>query len=320
MDSIDHRFRAMGTSCHVVITDGDPMFAEALEAAVLRLEARWSRFVTTSELHRINNAAGAPVVLPEDTFGLIALAVAAWYRTGGLFDPTILDALVGCGYDRSFELLPTERDAIDRELVDRDSRRSIGCAGFDLDPVLSAVRLPVGVRIDLGGLGKGYAADLVGARTIAQGVPGSMVNLGGDVWCHGTAPCPDGWQISIEDPFRPGSGSEMARVSIAEGAVATSSALRRRWPHGSVTAHHLIDPRTGRPADSGVVSATVIAGSAGWAEVFAKAVVVGGRDAGARLLAANGVTGLCVDDRGEVHLFDGFESFGALRSDRRLTP
>lgn len=306
----------MGTSCHVVVTEGDPMLAASLEAAVLRLEARWSRFVTTSELHRINGAGGAPVVLPEDTFALVALAVAAWHRTGGLFDPTILDALVGCGYDRSFELLPVAG----RSALDHEPRRSVGCAGVDLDPVLSAIRLPIGVRLDLGGIGKGYAADLVGARTIAEGIPGAMVNLGGDVWCHGSAPSSDGWQISIEDPFRPGSGAEMARVLLAEGAVATSSALRRRWANGSGTAHHLIDPRTGCPTDSGVVSATVIAGSAGWAEVFAKAVVVGGRAAGARLLAANGATGLCVDELGAVHLFDGFETFGGLRCDHRLTP
>ncbi len=157
-----------------------------------------------------------------------------------------------------------------------------GCAGVQLDRLVSAVQLPRGVALDLGGIGKGYAADGVSAELLelgVAGVRGVLVNLGGDLRARGDAPEPHGWVVDVDDPLDTG---RTGLLALAEGAIATSTKLRRAWARGGQTLHHLIDPRTGEPAESGLASVTVIAGEAWRAEVLAKAAFVAGAEAGSR--------------------------------------
>jgi len=148
----------MGTDVEVLALGADDavmaqlgaLAADALEAR----EAKWSRFRPTSELCRLNDAAGAPVVVSPDTFALIGRAVDAWRDTGGRYDPTVLAALEAAGYDRDFDDV-TRTGAT----VSGAHPPVPGCAGVELDRLVSAVRLPRGVALDLGGIGKGEAAD-----------------------------------------------------------------------------------------------------------------------------------------------------------------
>ena len=159
----------MGTDVEVLAVGADAaamawlgtLAADALEAR----EARWSRFRATSELARINQARGAPVVVSSDTFTLIARAVDVWRDTDGRYDPTVLAALEAAGYDRDFDDVARVgvRDPGDPPPVP-------GCAAIELDPLVSSVRLPPGVILDLGGIGKGYAADGVSAELLDAGV------------------------------------------------------------------------------------------------------------------------------------------------------
>ena len=163
-----------------------------------------------------------------------------------------------------------------------------GCGDVELDSLVSAVRLPVGVALDLGGIGKGAAADEVSAELLAAGVPGVtgvLVNLGGDLRARGEAPQPHGWVVDVDDPLDTG---RTGLLAFAEGAIATSTKLRRAWTRGERTLHHLIDPRTGEPAESGLASVTVVAGEAWRAEVLAKAAFVAGVDDGRALIEACG--------------------------------
>ena len=154
------------------------------------MERRWSRFLPTSELSRLNAAAGKPVIVSADTFSVIKSAVDAWEQTDGCFDPTIHDALCAIGYDRTFaEVAPAPRPG--------DGAAPPGCADIELDPHLCAVRLPDGVRLDLGGIAKGAAADLVVSRLLDAGADGACVNIGGDIRVEGTAPTDAGWIIDI---------------------------------------------------------------------------------------------------------------------------
>ncbi|MEZ5166581.1 MAG: FAD:protein FMN transferase [Acidimicrobiales bacterium] len=160
----------------------------------------------------------------------------------------------------------------------------------DIDPVIHAVTLPPSDRWDLGGIGKGLACDLLVEELWARGVRQIMVNLGGDLRVHGAAfdePC---WTVQVDDPLDP--GTVRADVHLSEGAVATSSRARRRWRHEGRAMHHLIDPRTGLPAETDLVAATVVAASAWWAEVLAKAVVIAGADRGPRLVEQAGCSAL----------------------------
>jgi thiamine biosynthesis lipoprotein len=305
------RFRAMGTDVEVLVL-GDPGAAEAAgalaAAAIEQLEARWSRFRPTSELCRLNAAAGAPVIVSPETLALVEHAVDAWHSTGGLYDPTILAALEAAGYDRSFESL--DRDA-DRDASDTPgpTAPAPGCAGVVLDRVVRAVRLPLGVTLDLGGIGKGYAADLVAAELMGvEAAPwrGVLVNLGGDLRAMGAAPAPAGWVIEIDDPLATGATGLLA---LASGAVATSTRLRRAWARDGRPLHHLIDPRTGVPAESGLASVTVVAGDAWRAEVLAKAAFVAGVAAAGAVVTDGGATGLLVTDAGDVVELAGLDAF-----------
>ncbi len=298
----------MGTDVEILAVGADDatmadLGAHATEALEAR-EARWSRFRPTSELCRINGAAGAPVVVSPDTFTLIERAVDAWRDTGGRYDPTVLAALEAAGYDRDFDAVAREDDA-----PVAGHPEVPGCDGVQLDPLVSAVRLPRGVALDLGGIGKGYAADGVSAELLEAGLPGVrgvLVNLGGDLRARGAAPEPHGWVVDVDDPL--GSG-RTGLLALAEGAVATSTKLRRAWSRGGRTRHHLIDPRTGEPAESGLASVTVIAGEAWRAEVLAKAAFVAGADAGSALVARAGATGLLVTDAGDVVELEGLDRF-----------
>jgi thiamine biosynthesis lipoprotein len=213
--------------------------------------------------------AGRPVVVSADTIALLTRSVDGWRRTGGLFDPTVHAALIGLGYDRDLALVqvgPGSAAAL--------SSPAPGCAGIDIDPAASTVRLPPGVAVDPGGIGKGLAADLVAAELLEADAAGCLVNVGGDLRALGQSPTDAGWVVTVPDPYRP--GEELLRAALAEGGVATSSRLERRWRAAGIEVHHLIDPFTGAPANGDIAAATVVAAHAWEAEVLVKAVAVGG--------------------------------------------
>lgn len=181
-------FRAMGTQVHLAV----PAEAAALlldaRLRIEDLEARWSRFRDDSVLSRLNRAAGRPVLVDDETFDLLATAVGAWQGTGGRFDPTVLDALEAAGYDRSFAGLGADLGAGPGPASGPAPAPTPGCAGLRLDPTLGRVEVPVGVRLDLGGIGKGRTADLVATELVAAGAPSALANLGGDLRVAGELP------------------------------------------------------------------------------------------------------------------------------------
>ena len=283
-------FPAMGTTAHVLVVAERPEpHLEQARRRLADLEARWSRFRSDSEVSRLNAAAGRAVVVSTETLVLVTRSVDGWRRTGGLFDPTVHAALVGLGYDRDLALVraaPVSAAVL--------SGPAPGCSGIAVDPAVSTVRLPPGVGVDPGGIGKGLAADLVAAELLDAGAAGCLVSVGGDVRVLGQSPTEAGWVVTVPDPCRP--GEELLRVALSEGGVATSSRLERRWRAGGTEVHHLIDPFTGAPADADVVAATVVAAEAWEAEVLVKAVAVGGA-AGFDLLA--GAAAVAVTTSGE---------------------
>ena len=297
-------FAAMGTEVQLLTVGADDRAGlEAVRGLIASLEARWSRFRPESELSRLNAAAGSLVSLPGDTFALVEAAVEAWRLTGGHFDPTVLPALAAAGYDRSFEFVardgPISLDGLPPAVP--------GCAGIALQPDMGLVLLPPGVGLDLGGIAKGHTADRAVAALLAAGAAGALANLGGDVRVAGAAPDGEAWTVGIDDPHRP--GHDLGILTLAAGAVATSSRTRRRWTRGGRTLHHLIDPTTGAPADRGVAAVVIVAGQAVWAEVLAKAALIAGPDEGAALIGRFGATGLLILDSGQTIQLPGLEGY-----------
>lgn len=291
----------MGSAGHLIVVSGAPDLLERAQKLLAELESCWSRFRPDSEVSLLNSSPGRWVRLSVPTVALIGRAVQAWGTTGGLYDPTVLSALEAAGYDRSFETLTDDA----RPGADVDAVPAPGCAGIEIDH--DRVRLPPGVRLDLGGIGKGYAADLVADELLGWGAEGACVNLGGDVRVAGRAPGPGGWVVAVDDHLHP--DEDLSWVALSHGAVASSTRLRRRWQRSGRELHHLIDPSTGRPSASSVAAVTVVAAQAHWAEVLAKAALIAGLPAGSELLRSHGVAGVLVTGDGTVHRAGPWERY-----------
>jgi len=290
-------FRAMGSDAHVIVVGGPADSATRARARIDQLEQRWSRFIADSEISVLNRSAGEYVEVSDDTRLLVERAIEAWRISGGSFDPTVLGAVIRAGYDRSFDTLGDAPSAGISALL-------LGCT--DIEITEHGVRLPAGTGFDPGGIGKGLAADLVAEATMAEGADGVCINLGGDLRVHGRSPEGDGWTIDIEHPL---SSAPIARVGVAEGAVATSTTLRRQWKVDGAPRHHLIDPATGLPSDSDLTLACVITANAWAAEVLAKAVLLRGSTHPFDLLGGTGAQALVVDWEGRIDATDGFGAY-----------
>ncbi len=272
-------FRAMNTDIDVLV-EGVDVVPGFVAAAFEEEEARFSRFRPESLLSRLN---AGEAVADERFAEVCALALRAHALTDGLYNPMVLPALREAGYDESFEQV--------RGGAPRGQAVPSPTAALEIGA--GRVRLREGA-LDLGGLVKGLTVDLVADELEAAGLA-ALVNAGGDVRAVGAEAGREGWGVAIAP-----ANDALVWEGDVRGGLATSTMLRRRWrtDDGS-TAHHLIDPRSGLPARSGIVQASVWAASCWLAEVWAKAIVIGGASVAQRA-AASGSASLTVDEAGEV--------------------
>lgn len=290
----------MGTTAHVLVVNGAPSDLDLAQRRLEDLEQRWSRFRPDSELSQVNARSGVAVIVSAETYQLVDQAIAAWHLTGGLFDPTVGASMHAAGYDRSFELI------VDAGATGR--ARPVeppGPEGVVLHPYLQAVELRAGVMLDLGGIAKGAAADLVASELLACGAAGCCVNIGGDLRLMGRAPRAQGWLVRLDCP----GGDGVIPIGVAAGAVCTTTKTVRRWPRRSGWEHHLRDAASGAALETGTASVSIVAARGVQAEVLTKAVFAAGPVAGAAMAAANGVTGIVVDDHGRVTALPGLAPF-----------
>jgi thiamine biosynthesis lipoprotein len=242
-----------------------------------------------------------------------AAAAALSSQTSGLYNPGILPALEAAGYDRSFERLarPEDRPASASSEPVARVEAPLPPPPYELDVERRAVRLAPGVRLDLGGIGKGLAVDVAATELADQ--PGFLIDAGGDIRVGGESPDGGPWGIAVQDPLD--LDRDLAVLAVASGAVATSSVGRRRWLQRGEVRHHLIDPRTGRSAASDVLAATVLAPRCADAEVFAKAVVIAGATAGFALLERMSLAGLVIDAGGRLRANAAMQPFVAATTE-----
>ncbi len=264
-------FSAMGTECLVAATASRAdarRVRRALVAGRREIEACedvLSRFRPASDLSRLNDARGEWLRVDQRLLDVLQVALRVRRETHGAYDPAILPALVAAGYDRSFELLDGRMPA-----AADDWRPG---AAVELDLASSRARVEAGAALDLGGIGKGFAAAsaLWAMREAWLELPGGLVDLGGDIAVWGRTPEGGPWGIAVADPRA--AGSTLATIEVNEGAVATSGRDRRRFgPRRGL--HHLIDPGTGAPAETGPLAVTVAGSDAGEVEAYATALAV----------------------------------------------
>ncbi|MBL8719540.1 MAG: FAD:protein FMN transferase [Myxococcales bacterium] len=281
-------FDTMGCAAQALLDGEGPAAEAALEALPARLARRehlLSRFDATSALCRLNEHGFADAV-DDVLFDAVSIAVAAARETEGLVTPTIADALAAAGYDRDFAAVHRDQTATAPE-----ARSVPEVAGIVLDPVARSIRLPKGVRLDLGGTAKGWCADEAVAWLSQLGP--ALVDLGGDI---AVSPGRRPWPIAVEGPH----GDDLDLVLLRSGGLATSGRDHRRWRRGGVEQHHLVDPRTGLCAKTDVLTVTVLGPSARAAETAAKRVLLSGTAEGLAFIEASGLSALVVRDDGAV--------------------
>lgn len=273
-------FQAMNTEIEAVIeTEGNPdrdrEVTDALQHVQLlfqQVEQTASRFLPDSELSEINRASGDLSVSPL-LFDLLQTALEFVAETNGIFQPAILPNLEAAGYEVSME----KWDSGGREqAVAAPAFLSLKeLTPFEIvDAEQRVIRKQDHVRIDLGGVAKGWTVDR--AVELIGSLGSGYVNAGGDLRVFGERELP--WNIGVEDPHAP--ERDLAVLGMKWGAVATSSTWKRRWTRGGKWMHHLMDPATGRPSATSLVSATVTAPIAAQADVWAKTVLLLGPEQG----------------------------------------
>lgn len=277
----DLSFQALGTQCHVSVAGPAAAVAQFQAAAlawVAAFEAKYSRYLDTSLISRINQAAGRDwVEIDDDTARLFALCDELHFLSRGIFDPTALPLIRLWDWKRPRPHLPTDAEiTAARELVGwRKVQRAPG-----------RIFLPrAGMGLDLGGMGKEYAVDQVLLLARQHGLASVLVDFGADVRVSGLPP--DGrpaWHVGLEDPRKP--GSCWCGVAVRDAAVATSGDYVRKFEAGGVRYGHILDLRTGRPVANDVRSVSVIAPTCSQAGWLSTAALVLGPVDGLKLIEA----------------------------------
>jgi FAD:protein FMN transferase len=281
-------FRAMGTTISLLLPENQAGLGIQI---VRKLFAEWeqtlSRFSPDSELSQLNQHAGTPTAVSDLLYHVLATALTAAQATQGVYDPAMLDQLVQLGYDRTFDDLPAVRSAF---LFPGEPGG--GWRGIRVNPLSRYVTLPVGIKLDFGGIAKGMAVDAALERLRLSGVSPALVNAGGDLAVLGFPPDAEHWRLAV--PGREGSWT----IPLHHGAVATSGIAHRQWWQGNTLRHHLLDPRTGLSAQSDLWSVTVVADRCEQAEVAAKVAFILGSRQGADFLQRHRIAGLLVHENG----------------------
>jgi thiamine biosynthesis lipoprotein len=285
---VERRGRPMATDVSVQMAAPYALHAEAEAAADAcmawfdEVNQRLSRFRPESELSRMYAAAGEWFAASETLYESVALAVATARASDGLFDPTMLRRLRDLGYDRDFDAIARREVSAEMRPIVQPSAARAAWRDIALDPERRRVRLPADAQVDLGGIAKGWSADVALARYCAA-FPGALINVGGDLRAQGGPQPGRLWSVDIRDPRRELAGAQeggahLATVSLSRGALATSGAVRRWWLHDGQRQHHLLDPRTGCPVplwvDGGDEPATLLATATAFAPTAAQAEVV----------------------------------------------
>jgi thiamine biosynthesis lipoprotein len=286
----EHRFRSMNTDVGAWLWHAEADVAASalrdVEQFFQAAHTRFTRFDPQSELSALNASSGHAFAASPQLYEVVELAVKYSALTGGLFNPTIIGALEAAGYDRTFEAVQARS-----ELPEDQSSSIKSMSQIKFDRVQRTITLPMGVRIDLGGIAKGWAVQQA-AQQLAQYGP-CLVDAGGDMRTIGLVPGTTHWSIDVVDPFD--RERDVLTLRLRDQSVATSGVDRRKWQRrDGMWQHHLIDPRTGHPSDSDVLTATVIAPTTVEAEVYAKTVFLLGSEAGLRFIDERPALAACV--------------------------
>jgi thiamine biosynthesis lipoprotein len=290
-------FRAMGCQMQAWLDAPAPRATTALDRGpgwFTAWEQCLSRFLPDSELSRLNRRVGSPTAVSATLWETVGVALAAARASDGIVSPALLPALEAAGYERTFATLDRDRPAAPSPWP---SPAPDAWRGIQRRARRRAIFLPPRARLDLAGTAKGWAADRAAQRLSAAGP--ALVDAGGDIAVSGPRADGSPWPVAVgtADDDAP----DLDLVRLCGGGIATSGIDFRRWQRGGIWRHHLIDPRTGQPAETDVITASVIGPSATAAEVGAKvALILGSRAGLAWIEARPALAALLLRDDGRI--------------------
>lgn len=295
--SFSHQFQAMGCQIAAWLDIEGAYTAQAaldqVEALFRHNEQVLSRFLPDSELSLLNGRSEQWVSVSPLLWQVLTTALSLAELTEGLFDPTLLSAVEAAGYTRSF----TQLDGTSASLSYPEPGR---WSAIRLDSVRQAVWLPAGVRLDFGGVAKGMTAQQAVDLLSAWGP--CLVDAGGDLTAGAAPHHWAGWPVAVTIPTFAGETEDLFSLWLAESSLSTSGVDYRRWQQNGRLAHHIIDPRTGCPAATDLLTATVLLRNAAQAEAVATAVLVQGQEAGTAWLERYQIPAVLVNQAHSVYL------------------
>ena len=293
----------LNTVCNVTLFNaGSEVFSSVFHHLV-EIENHLSLYQQDSDISHVNDSAGiAPVEVNDDTFKVVERALHFAEISGGAFDPTVGPLISLWDIGRHSRILSQWEDNIEQlsQLQTAHPIPSqaqieavlplINWKNVDLDRDRRTIFLrQPGMALDLGALGKGYAADEAVKAAREAGVKHALVNLGGDLLISGERPDGTDWRVGVREPSQ-GSGVNMGILNVGECAIATSGVYERYFTDGETLYHHLLSPFDGYPVQNGLVSVTVITGNAMDADALSTVVFVLGYEKGRALVESLGGT------------------------------
>lgn len=275
-------FRAMGGEMIAImegVADSAPSILDKVPGWFEDWEQTLSRFRIDSELSRLNRTFDQPVEVSETLWDVFQYALSAETITNGLVTPTVLDAMLEAGYDQNFEDLPRLQSKSEIQVITAANPLSLVL----WDEKTRTICLPYGIHLDFGGVAKGWAAHQTAERLQEYG--SVLMNAAGDIAISDSLASGEPWQIGVRNPFVKDTDFETLKLNRC--GVATSGRDRRRWNQNGLLRHHIIDPHTGQPADTDVMTATIVAPTIMEAEAAAKAVLIMGGEEGLRWIESD---------------------------------
>lgn len=307
-EPVQGTFFAMDTVMDFTIY-GESGLIDQSESLITSLESLVSVTDADSELYAINQTGSG--MLTEEASSLMEQALEICRRTDGALDLSIYPIVRAWGFTTGSYQVPDEAEI--QALLPLVDYRKIQYDAADGD-----VTLPVGMKIDLGSVAKGYAGQLVAQMLREHGVQSALLNLGGNVQTVGTKPDGSPWQIGIKDP----QGEDaMMVLSVEDQAVVTSGGYERYFEQDGQTYWHIMDPSTGHPADSGLISVTIVGDEGVVCDGLSTALFVMGLEKAADLWAQSGdFEAVFVTASGEVYITEGLRDRFALTEQYADTP
>ena len=267
-------------------------------AACARYEQLLSKTIDASDVSRINNAMGQTVTVDPETWEILRRAKEISAQTGGAFSITIAPVTALWSFtDTVTNMVPTDEARLKMLPLVDDQKIALG--------ENNTVTLPDGMEIDLGGIAKGYIADKV-ADIIREKAYAGIVSLGGNVYTVGKKPDGSAFSVGIKDPHNP--AASKAIIYTGDGTVVTSGTYERGFSFGGERFHHILDPKTGWPSQSDLVSATFVMDSSMTADALATACIVIGSEKSLALAKELQLDAMFIDKDGQAFFTEGFEA------------